>query len=178
MNWMNQIGGLLQQYTGASAAQAPDTVENDFDQVVQAAPQSSLADALSHAFRSDQTPAFGQMAAQMFGNSNGQQKAGLINTLISTLGPGVLAQVLGGGRGSSVLGGLLGGGQRQITPEQAEQISPDEVQQIAAEAEKKDPSIIDQFSNFYAQHPMLIKTLGGAALTIALAKIAEKHSGM
>jgi hypothetical protein len=178
MNWMNQIGGLLQQYTGASAAQAPDTVENDFDQVAQTAPQSSLADALSHAFRSDQTPAFGQMAAQMFGNSNGQQKAGLINTLISTLGPGVIAQVLGGGRGSSVLGGLLGGGQRQITPEQAEQISPEEVQQLASEAEKKDPSIIDQFSNFYAQHPTLIKTLGGAALTIALAKIAEKYSGM
>jgi hypothetical protein len=177
MNWINQIGGLLQQYAGASAAQAPDTVDNDFDRVAQTAPQSSLADALASAFRSDQTPAFGQMAARLFGNSSGQQKAGLLNTLIATLGPSVISQIVGGG-GSSVLGNLLSGGQQHITPEQAEQISPDEVQQIAAEAEQKDPSIIDRFSDFYAQHPTLIKTLGGAALTIALAKIAEKHSGM
>ena len=177
MNWLNQIGGLLQQYSGAAAAQAPANVDNDFEKVAQAAPQSTIADALAAAFRSDQTPAFGQMAAQMFGNSNGQQKAGILNTLIATLGPAVLAQLMSG-RGSSVLGGLLGSGNREITPEQAEQISPDEVQHIAAEAEKKDPSIIDRFSNFYAEHPTLIKTLGGAALTIALAKIAEEHSGM
>ena len=177
MNWLNQIGGILQQYSGAAAAQAPDTVENDFEQVAQTAPPATIADALAAAFRSDQTPAFGQMASQMFGNSNGQQKAGMLNILIATVGPAVLSQLMSG-RSSSVLGRLLSSGNREITPDQAEQVSPDEVQQIAAEAEKKDPSIIDRFSNFYAEHPTLIKTLGGAALTIALAKIAERHSGM
>jgi len=184
MSWINEIGGLLEQYSGASAAQAPDTVDNDFDEIAQVAPHSAIADGLAEAFRSEQTPEFGQMAAQMFGQSNGNQRANILNTLISTLGPTLIAQMLGrkaGGGGGSGLGGLLeglmGGGQQQITPEQAEQIPPEAVQDLAAEAEKRDPSIIDQFSDFYADHPTLIKTLGGAALAIALAKMAQRQSG-
>ena len=181
MSWLNNIGGLLQQYAGASAAQAPDTVHDDFDEIAQEAPRSVIADGLAEAFRSDDTPEFGQMAAQMFGQSSGQQRAGILNTLIATLGPTLIAQVLGRRGGSSGLGGLLdglmGGGRPHITPEQAEQIPPDAVRDLAAEAEKRDPSIIDQFSDFYAQHPTLIKTLGGAALAIALAKMAQRQSG-
>jgi hypothetical protein len=41
--------------------------------------------------------------------------------------------------------------------------------------EKSDPSIVDKASAFYAQHSALVKTLGGAALTIALAKVAERQ---
>ena len=44
MDWMNQIGGLLQQYTGTQAGHAPQSVDNDFDQFTQLAPQSALAD--------------------------------------------------------------------------------------------------------------------------------------
>jgi hypothetical protein len=69
--------------------------------------------------------------------------------------------------------GSLGGGQT-ISPQQAQQVSPEAVQQLAAHAEKNDPSIIDKASAFYAQHPQLVKTLGGAALTIALAKVAQR----
>jgi hypothetical protein len=183
MSWFNQLGGILEQYSGASAAQAPDTVDNDFDEIAQVAPRSAIADGLAEAFRSEQTPEFGQMAAQMFGQSNGNQRASILNTLIATLGPTLIAQFLGrkGGSGSGGLGGLLegltGGGNQQITPEQAEQIPPEAVQDLATEAEKQDPSIIDQFSDFYAQHPTLIKTLGGAALAIALAKIAQRQGG-
>ena len=176
MGWMDQIGGLLQQYTGASAAQAPDTTNADFDQLAQHAPSSALADGLAAAFRSDQTPAFGQMAAQLFSNANGQQRAGLLNTLISAAGPAIAAQLLSRG-GASGLAGLLGGGHTQVTPEQAAQVSPEAVEQLATHAEQKDPSVIDQVSNFYSEHPTLIKTLGAAALTIALAKIAETQYG-
>jgi hypothetical protein len=181
MSWVNQLGGLLQQYVGtgtaAAPAQVPDTVDDDFERFTRVAPQSTIAEGLAEAFRSDQTPAFGQMAAQLFGGSNGQQRASLLNTLITALGPTVISQILGS-RGSSGLGALLGGGRQPITPEQAEQVSPEEVQELANQAEQHDPSIIDQFSSFYAQHPTLIKTLGGAALTIALAKIAQRHSGL
>jgi hypothetical protein len=178
MNWINQVGGLLQQYAGTAAAPAPDTVDRDFDQFAQAAPQSVIADGLAEAFRSEQTPEFSTMAAHLFNNSTGQQRAGLLNSLLAMLGPAVIGQILGQRGSSGVLGGLLSGGQREVTPEQAEQVPPEEVRELAKQAEQKDPSIIDQFSNFYAQHPTLIKTLGGAALTIALAKIAQKHSGL
>lgn len=174
MDWMNQLSGILQQYSGAQAGQAPDTVQDDFDQLSQQAPQSALADGLAAAFRSDQTPAFGQMVAQLFGNANGQQRAGILNTLISTLGPTLAAQLFSQG-GLSGLAGLLSGGQREVTPDQAAQVSPEAVQEIAEHAERKDPSIVDQVSNFYAEHPTLVKTIGAAALTIALAKIAERQ---
>ncbi|HVG32941.1 MAG TPA: hypothetical protein VM911_07670 [Pyrinomonadaceae bacterium] len=174
MDWMNQLSGILQQYSGAQGGQAPDTVHDDFDQLSQQAPQSALADGLAAAFRSEQTPAFGQMVGQLFSNANGQQRAGILNTLIAALGPTIAAQLFSQG-GLSGLAGLLGGGQREVTPEQAAQVSPEAVQQIAEQAESKDPSIIDRVSNFYAEHPTLVKTIGTAALTIALAKIAERQ---
>jgi len=174
MDWINEIGGLLQQYSGATAAQAPDTVEDDFDQFTQVAPTSAVSEGLAEAFRSDQTPEFGQMAAHMFGQSDGQQRAGILNKIISMLGPAVISQIIAR-KGLSGLGRILTGG--RVTPEQAEQVSPEEVRDMAAEAEKHDPSIIDQFSDFYAKHPTLVKTLGGAALAIALAKIAQRQGG-
>ncbi len=177
MDWMNQIGGLLQQYQGAQPQQAPDTVEDDFDQFSQNAPPSALADGLAAAFRSEQTPPFGQMLSQLFGQSNGQQRAGILNTLISTLGPTLMSQMLTRSEGGSGLAGLLGGAQREITPEQAEQVSPEALQRIAEQAANQDPSIVDKVSDFYARQPTAVKTLGAAALTIALAKIAQRQYG-
>jgi hypothetical protein len=187
MDWMNQLGGILQQYNGAQPNQAPDTVDDDFDQLAQNAPPSALADGLAAAFRSEQTPDFGQMAANLYSNSGGQQQASILNTLLRAAGPAILSQVLSrggntGGAGSGGGGGLGGiidllrGGQQEVTPEQAAQIPPEAVAQIAQQAEQKDPSIIDRVSDFYAEHPTLIKTLGAAALTIALAKIAQRQT--
>jgi len=181
MDWMNQLGGILAQYNGASAAPATSNVQEDFDQIAGEAPRPALADGLAAAFRSEQTPEFGQMAAQLFSNSGGQQRAGILNTLIRAAGPMIVSQVLSrrasaGGGGLSDLIGMLGGGQQgQITPEQADQIPVEAVEEIAAQAEKKDPSVIDQVSNFYAAHPTLVKTLGAAALSIALSKIAQRQ---
>lgn len=190
MDWMNQLGGILQQYTGAQPDQAPDTVDDDFDQLAQNAPPAALSDGLAAAFRSEQTPEFGQMAANLFSNSGGQQQAGILNTLLRAAGPTIISQVLsrmgnsgGGGSSSSGGGGGLGGilemlrgGQQEVTPEQAAQIPPEAVQEIAQQAHDKDPSIIDRVSDFYAEHPTLVKSLGAAALTIALAQIAKRQT--
>jgi hypothetical protein len=64
-----------------------------------------------------------------------------------------------------------------ITPEQASTVTPDQVAQIASHAEQQNPDIIEHMSAFYAEHASLIKTLGGAALTVVLAKMAETHRG-
>src|SRR5271166_3598313 len=171
MGLLDQLSGVLSQYT-SGAAQPPADVHAHFDQVAQAAPQGVVAEGLAAAFRSNQTPAFGQMVSGLFSQSSGDQKAGMLNQLLASAGPGVLSQLAGGG----ALAGLLAGGAKQLTPEQAAQISPEAVQQLAAHAEKADPSIIDKASSFYAEHPTLIKTLGGAALSVALAKVAESQS--
>jgi hypothetical protein len=178
MSWMDQIGGLLQRYAGAGAQDAQPDAHDHFDQFAQAAPRSAVADGLAAAFRSDQTPPFPQMIAQMFGQSNGQQRAGILNTLIGAVGPTVLSQILARqGGGASGLAGLLGGGAQSVPPEVAQQISPEAVREIAQQAEQHDPSVVDMASNFYAQHPQLVKTLGAAALTVALAKIASAQQG-
>lgn len=85
MDWMSQLSGVLQQYSGAGTAPARSNVPDDFDQIAQTAPQSELADGLAAAFRSDQTPDFGKMAAQLFSNSNGQQRAGILKRLSASL---------------------------------------------------------------------------------------------
>lgn len=176
MNWINQLGDIFQQYTGAAAGQAPSTVHDDFDQFTQVAPTGTIADGIASAFRSDQTPPFGNMVSHLFGQSNGQQRAGILNTLISSLGPTLVAQLLAR-RGASGLAGLLSGGRSEVTPEEAQQVPAEAVQEIATQAEKQDPSVIDTLSSFYAEHPTLVKTLGSAALAIALASIAQRHKG-
>jgi hypothetical protein len=99
------------------------------------------------------------------------QKAGVINHLLSSVSPGTLTQVLSG----AGLAGLVGAGTRQLTPDQAQKLSPEAVQQLATHAQNSNPSVVESVSNFYAQHTTLVKTLGGAALTIALAKVAERQ---
>jgi hypothetical protein len=170
MPWMDQVGNLLKQYTGgAAAAAAPaQDVNAHFDQVAAAAPAGTLAAGLAAAFHSDQTPAFGNMLSGLFANSTGEQKAGLLNQLMANVTPAMLSSIAGGG----ALAGLLKSG-GQITPEQAQQVSPQAVQEIAAQAKQANPSIVDTVSNFYAQHTTLCKTLGGAALSICLAKVAQ-----
>ena len=44
---------------------------------------------LSDAFRSDQTPPFPQMLGSLFGNSNSNVKASVINQLMAGVGPAV-----------------------------------------------------------------------------------------
>lgn len=169
MSLFDQLGNVLKQYTG-NATPNPNDATQHFDQVAQAAPPSVLAEGLSAVFKSDQTPAFGNMVSSLFSQSNGDQKAGMLNQLLASVGPGALAQLAGGGALASLLGGST-----QVTPQQAQNVSPELVQQLANHAQNADPSIIDKASAFYAQHTTLVKTLGGAALSIALAKVAERQ---
>jgi len=53
-------------------------------------------------------------------------------------------------------------------------LTPAEVQEIATKAEQHDPSVLDKVGGFYAEHPQLVKTLGSAALAIALAGVSRR----
>jgi hypothetical protein len=166
---MDQIGRLLQQYAGASPQQPPGSAEEDFDRFAGAAPEPALAQGVAEAFRSNETPPFAQMVSQLFAHSDGGQRVGLLNTLLGAIGPEVAQRALG--PGMSGLGSLFGGG--QMTPEQASQIPPEAVEQMAAQAERQNPSVVEWISGFYAQHPALVKTLGAGALTAVLAGLAR-----
>ena len=175
MNWMDQLGGMLQQYSGS--VQATQTTEDDFDRASQLAPRDAVSGGLAEAFRSDQTPPFPNMLGQMFGNSSGTQRANILNTLLSIAGPALLSSMMQRSGGIGGLAGMLNRG-GQITPQEAEQIPPEAVEELAREAEKRDPTVIDRVSDFYSEHPTLIKTLGAAALAVAMSGMTKQRRGM
>jgi hypothetical protein len=210
MSMGTDFGRILDQYSDPSVQADQPQVEQDFDHIAQHAEPEMLEQGMSHAFRSDQTPPFGNMVGQMFGQADSGQRAGMLNQLIGALGPAVIGSILGGRAGGAgglgglggltgggsgglgglggLLGGLLGGGGNsnagtqqapqqvpQLTPQDAERLNPQEVQELATQAEQHNPGIIDQMSRYYAQNPQLFKALGGAALAVALGQIAQRR---
>jgi hypothetical protein len=109
----------------------------------------------------------------------GQQRSsggGLGDILGAVMGGGGGAGAAGGGALAGILGQMMQSGEvRQLTAEEAAQVSPEEVQALAEHAAQNDPSIMDRLSEIYAEHPTLIKTLGSGALMLALSKIAQSQ---
>ncbi|HMF10127.1 MAG TPA: hypothetical protein VKJ00_13385, partial [Thermoanaerobaculia bacterium] len=86
MSLMDNLGSIVDQFTRGGASD--EDVHAAYDQVAHQVPKGNLAAGLSHAFKSDQTPPFEQMVSGLFGQSNSDQKAGLLNQLLGSLGPG------------------------------------------------------------------------------------------
>jgi hypothetical protein len=61
-----------------------------------------------------------------------------------------------------------------VTPEQAQQVPPEAVHQLAEQAQKNDPSIVDRASGFYAQHPTLVKALGAGSLALIMSHMSRR----
>jgi hypothetical protein len=171
MGILDNLGSLLKQVQSGNAADAD--VHGAYDQLAGSVPADTLAGGLAHAFNSDQTPPFPDMVSGLFAQSNPQQKAGLLNQIIAAVGPAGAAQ-LATSTGLGGLAGMLSGG--NVTPQQAQQVTPDQVQVLAQNAAKKNPSIVDMAAGFYAQHPTLVKSIGVGALALLMSKISKARS--
>jgi len=164
MSWLNAIGDLAERYAANSNQGSTENAHEDFQQVVQAAPRDLVRHGIANMFRSDQTPPFPEMVSNLFSQSNQNQKTGLLNQLLSSVEPDALSGIPGLGS----LAGLTGGATGNNTQTLATQLSPEQVQQIATHVQNQDPSIIDRVSEFYTQHPGLMKAVGSLALSIAM----------
>ena len=80
------IADILKQY-----ADRPTDTQTDFDEVARGVPPDVLGGGIAQAFRSDQTPDFGDMVGSLFGGSNPQQRSGLLGQLIRSVAPAVLS---------------------------------------------------------------------------------------
>lgn len=127
-----------------------------------------LGKGVAEAFRSDKTPDMGEMVGQLFGNSTGNQQAGMLNQILASVGPAALSGIAGG-----ILGRMMAPGATQITPTQASQLSPDQVKEIVNTARQQNPGLVDQLGSFYAEHSSLLKTLGSAVLAVAMVKMKD-----
>jgi hypothetical protein len=167
MTFMDKLSGIVDQFTRGGASEAD--VHEAYDKVATAVPPGTLAAGLGHAFRSDQTPPFEQMVSGLYNQSSPDQKAGLLNQLLASLGPNA-SQMLGSlGLGS--LAGVAAG--ETVTPHQAQQVSPEAVQTIARQAATTDPTVMDKAAGFYAEHPTLVKAIGAGALALLMSRISQ-----
>jgi hypothetical protein len=169
--WTDAISDIFSRHGGSAAGTAAASADPhaDYQAIAAAAPAQAMADALATAFRSDQTPSFPEMVSSLFRQSNPDQKAGLLSQLMGAVSPAVLAGV----PELKDLAGSSAGGQG-VTPQRASQISAEQVQRAAADAQRDNPSIVDQVSGFYARHPDVVKALGGAAISIAIQSMARR----
>ena len=164
---------ILNRYAGLAADSAAPHAAQDFGQVAQFAPREDLAQGIAHAFRADATPPFGDMVQRLFRESGGEQRAGLLNEIARSLAPGAIAAL-----GTSPLARMLrrASAGQPITRDEAADVRPDAIAGVAHQAANRDPSLIDRISRFYAQHPALVQTLGNAALSIALSRMAQRRA--
>ena len=172
MGWADGLGQVLQNVLGGKASESD--IHSAFDKVAGAAPPGELAQGLSHVFNSDQTPPFEQMVGGLFGKSSSDQKAGMLNQMISALGPSA-GNVLGGLGGLGGLAAVLQGG-GTVTPAQAQDVSPAAVEAIARKAQQANPSVVDSISGFYAKNPQLVKAIGAGALALLMSRLAKRGS--
>jgi hypothetical protein len=159
---------LMDILNQALSGNANTVQDHHLDQIAHHASPDVLGKGLAETFRSDQTPPIGDMVSSLFGKSNGQQQAGMLNQVLATVGPTLAATLAGG-----LLSKMLQPGTTQVSPAQASKLSPDQVREVVNAAHQKDPSTADALGSFYAQHSGLIKTMGGAALIVALAKMKK-----
>lgn len=165
MALLDEMKGLLEQYAAGNSPTGD--VGAHFQQAARTVDSGTLAQGIAAAMRSDQTPPFAQIVSQLFSSGSSDQKTSMINTLLSAIGPEQRTQL------ASVIPGLAG--TSTLTTDQAAAVSPSAVQSLAQHAEQRDSAIVDKMSSLYAKHPALVKTLGSAAMMIAMRKIAERR---
>lgn len=175
MGLLDQLGQLADQFSKGQASESD--IHSSYEQAARQLPQSDLSAGISHVFNSPETPPFEQMLSGLFNNSNATQKADLLNQILRALGPNagqLLAQAGLGGLAASAASSPGSGGPIEVTPQQAQQVSPQDVQVLAQNAAKKNPTIVDQAASFYAQHPTLVKSIGAGALALLMSRMSRR----
>lgn len=157
MSLLDQIGPLLRQYAGGNAAATDAEAHAHYDQITAAVPPHQLAPAIGPALTTlppdDVRDRVSASAAQM----NAPQRGSLVQSILAGLGP----------QASSVLSSLGLSPSLATNPTSA---SPADAGALAAHVQQERPEIFNQAMAFYAQHPMLVKTLGA----VAIARIAQQ----
>lgn len=167
-----QIGGLLQHYVSMSPEQAPSVTSDDFVKVADVVPRQPLAESLADALRSNQTPALGSVAVNMFEHLSNHDKKLLLDTLVTPIPVGSLLGLLHRCRISDQMSAAMADG--ELSSNEAATIEPDVVRLIAACAEQHDNRILERVSEILAERPSLAKDLGPGALAVALESLSHR----
>jgi hypothetical protein len=135
-----------------------------FEQFAQSVDPATLAQGIAASLRSDETPPFAQLVSQLFSSASDGQKSTIVSTLLSSLSPEQRGHL------ATLIPGL--GPDAVTPPDQAAALTPDAVQMLAHGVQQHDAGIVEKMGALCAAHPMLVKTLGAAALTVAMRHMA------
>ena len=96
-----------------------------------------------------------------------QQRAGLLNQIFGGLGPGLSVRRPEARSAICSVDSVPDAGDAGS----GSSVSPSKFKTTPT----ANPSIIEKVSDFYAQHPTLVRTLGSVALSIALSNMARRN---
>ena len=161
---------ILGRYAEGREPHRHSGIAHDFEEVASEAGPGTLEEGIAEAFRSDETPAFEEMVAHLFARSDPATRAGLLDNLLAGLGPNVLT-LIGNGALADILRRYLAGA--RVAPDRAAHVDPAQVLEVARQARRQNPGVLERVSRFYARHPELVSTLGEAAMGVALSRIAR-----
>jgi hypothetical protein len=165
MSLHDNVKDVVAQYASGVAPDGDPGVH--FQQVAQSVDKGTRADGIAAALRSNETPPFPQLVAQLFSSGSNDQKATMLNTLLGSMTPQQRAQLA---PSVAELGSAA-----SVTKGQAASVPPTVVQALAQGAERHQPGVVEKMSALYAAHPTLVKTLGTTALMVAMRKIGERQ---
>jgi hypothetical protein len=161
---------ILAQYAGQAASSAQSqpqqSAHDDFTQVASQASPELLGGGIAQALQGG-SAGFESSIAKLFENSDPQQRTGLLQRLIQAAGPTVLSSFAGGALSHLAQPGATA---RQSD---ANAITPSQAGELAGAARQSNPGIVSELGSFYSQHPTLVKTLGAAALAMAMSHMAN-----
>ena len=166
MNFMEQIGGLLNAYASGSGATNRQEAHDHYDQISSAVPLDVLASVIGPALGSLGTSQVQERVFNSATEMSPQQRGGLMESLLGGL--------MGSGANLPGLLNSLGIGQSVIDDPQS--ASPEDVAKLAAHAHENEPGIFEKAMGFYAEHPTLVKVLGTMAIAAIAKQVANRAS--
>jgi hypothetical protein len=166
MGLMDILSQYASQAEAGAQSQPQQSTHEDFTQVASQASPDHLGGGIAQALQGA-PEGFEASIAKLFENSDPQQRTGLLQRLIQAAGPAVLSSFAGGALSHLAQPGA------QAQQEDADKITPAQAGELAGAAKQTNPGIVSELGSFYSQHPTLVKTLGAAALAIAMSHMAN-----
>ena len=160
MAFLDQIGGLLEQYASGGDNVTRDQAHTDYDRIANAVPPNILGSIIGPALSS----LGGPQVEERIRNSAQEMTPDTRGKFLQSLLTSATEHGINVG---SVLSQLGIDSAVQTQPNQA---SADDVARVAAQLHQSHPGAFNQAMTFFSQHPTLVKVLG----TLAITKIAQQ----
>jgi hypothetical protein len=163
MSFLDQIGSILDQYK-AGAMPSREEAHLHYDEIARTVPTDVLAQSIGPALQTMDTQHLKEKIAQAAAQMTPQQRSAFMR------------EILGGltaGSDASLASEVTRAGVSPSVAQDPSTATPQDVGSIAAYAKEHQPELFRRATEFYAQHPTLVKVLG----TVAIASIARRLAG-